>query len=143
MRVPGNVPGVRAEWNFRNHPTGAEQLLASGVPITLVALDATNHAPLTKEFIEKVRSPLARSIWEPIIRQVENDDYEQTYYFWDTLTAAAMLRPGLLLTERVKISVTPDGETREDPLAGHDVDLGIGVDLPALEEFVLELLSYS
>jgi purine nucleosidase len=141
VRVPGNVPGMRAEWNFHNHPTGAAQLVASGAPITLVALDATNHAPLTRAFLDKVQSPLARSIWEPIIRQVENDNYEQTYYFWDTLTAAAMLHPGLLRTERVKVTVLPDGETREDNLAGHDVDLGVGVDVSALESLVLELLA--
>ena len=140
VRVPGNVPGVRAEWNFRNHPKGAAQLVASGVPITLVALDATNHAPLTRNFLEKVRSPLARRIWDAVIHQVENDNNEQTYYFWDTLTAAAMLKPGLLVTERVKIVVLPDGETREDD-SGHAVDLGVSVDVEALETLIIDLLS--
>ena len=55
--VPGNVTGVplsapnrTAEFNIFVDPRAANIVFKSGAPITLVPLDATNHAPLAKYF---------------------------------------------------------------------------------------------
>jgi inosine-uridine nucleoside N-ribohydrolase len=44
--VGGSVePAYRAEWNLWADPVAANRVLRSGVPITLVPLDATNAVP--------------------------------------------------------------------------------------------------
>ncbi|MFI5345677.1 MAG: nucleoside hydrolase [Elusimicrobiota bacterium] len=154
VRVGGNVssPGHdgTAEWNFFNHPKAADVLVRSGVPITLVSLDATNKAPVTREFLERLRSQaerypvskLALATWKVALRHIENEDYTQRYYFWDTLTAAAMIKPGMLKTEAMKIKVITEGpsqgRTVEDS-SGNTVDVGVDVDREQLERLILEL----
>lgn len=56
--VPGNVgashggiDNMAADWNIYVDPRAAAIVLQSGVPITLVPLDATNHVPVTSERI--------------------------------------------------------------------------------------------
>lgn len=52
IEVPGNLEGiaganVTAEWNIFLHAPAAAAVFKSGMPITLIPLDATNTAPLT------------------------------------------------------------------------------------------------
>jgi pyrimidine-specific ribonucleoside hydrolase len=61
VNVPGNV-GITsdiqnkvAEWNIYVDPHAAAVVFASGVPITLVPLDATNDVPVTMDFYRKKR----------------------------------------------------------------------------------------
>ena len=60
--VPGNVgtsgAGIDnsvAEWNIYIDPRAAAIVLQSGAPVTLVPLDATNHAPITQKFYERLK----------------------------------------------------------------------------------------
>ena len=64
--VPGNItwpPTIRnphAEWNFYVDPTAANVVFRSGLPITLVPLDATNDVPLNAAVAARLgRSPNA------------------------------------------------------------------------------------
>ena len=61
LDVPGNgTPQggpAPAEWNFLADPTAAAEVLASGIPITLVPLDATNDVPLSRVY--EIRLPFA------------------------------------------------------------------------------------
>src|SRR5207244_11395989 len=54
LDVPGNVqePGHdgTAEWNIYWDPQAAKRVFDSAIPITMFALDATNHVPVTPEF---------------------------------------------------------------------------------------------
>ena len=96
VRVPGNVeqPGHdgSAEWNLYNEPQAGAEVIQSGIPITLIPLDATNKVPLTRKFIDRLgRQPsiaaqLASQSWQLVAGQ----EGAEQYYFWDTLTAAAM-----------------------------------------------------
>ena len=55
--VPGNQwsnPIQSAETNIYADPTAARIVFESGIPITLVGLDATNEVPLTAEFVEQL-----------------------------------------------------------------------------------------
>ncbi len=154
VRVGGNVGGSgsdgTAEWNFFNHPPAAARVLGSGVPVILVPLDATNKAPVTRDFLERLRgqarsfrvSRLALATWQVALRHIENEDYTQRYFFWDTLTAAAMLSPSVLKTETMRLKVVVDGpsqgRTVESP-SGTAVEVGVDVDRVALERYLLEL----
>ena len=152
VRVNGNVDkgDGTAEWNFYNHPGASASVIDSGVPITLVSLDATNKAPVTRKFLERLAeqakthqvSRLALATWKVALRHIENEDYTQRYYFWDTLTAAAMLRPSLLKTERMKVKVVVEGpscgRTIEHP-SGAPIDVGVDVECAELEDMILAL----
>lgn len=57
IAAPGNVtPG--AEFNMYVDPHAAEIAFTSGLPITLVPLDVTQHVLLTQEQVEKVVRPI-------------------------------------------------------------------------------------
>ena len=57
LDVAGNVPRddggpPTAEWNVFVDPTAAGEVLASGAPVVMVGLDATNRAPISGDFLE-------------------------------------------------------------------------------------------
>ena len=149
VRTGGNVEQKghdgSAEWNFFNQPQAAADVILSGIPITLVALDATNRTPLTQAFLDRlgkqtaIASQLAVQAWRPQVAQVGNDKY----YFWDTLTAAALLEPGVVRTERLKIRVitkgASQGRTVEDP-RGTPVDVALDAGRGRVENLFLTLL---
>jgi inosine-uridine nucleoside N-ribohydrolase len=149
VRTGGNVEQKghdgSAEWNFFNQPQAAAAVILSGIPITLVSLDATNRTPLTQAFLDRlgkqtsIASQLAVQSWRPVVAQVGNDKY----YFWDTLTAAALLEPGVVKTERLKIRVitagTSQGRTVEDP-HGTPVDVALDANRERVEQLFLRVL---
>ena len=100
VNVPGNlrVPGVEidnavAEWNIYVDPLAANLVFQSGVPVTLVGLDATNHVPLNAKFYQQVKkshaTPAADFVYQVLTAQKGFID-SGGYYFWDPLTAAVL-----------------------------------------------------
>jgi len=98
VNVPGNVgaSGVGidnpvAEWNIYVDPYAANGVLQSGIPITLVPLDATNHVPLTRKFYDNLKtnhaSPEATFVYDVLTEQRAFID-SGGYSFWDPLAAA-------------------------------------------------------
>jgi len=149
VRVGGNVEQKgydgSAEWNFFNQPLAASEVIRSGIPITLVALDATNRTPLTRAFLDRLASQpsaasqLAAQSWRLVVDLMGNEQY----YFWDTLTAATLLDPGVVKTERLKILVittgASQGRTVEDP-GGTPVDVALDANRERVEQMFLTLL---
>ena len=149
VRVAGNVeqPGHdgSAEWNFFNQPQAAAAVVGSGIPITLVPLDATNKVPLTRRFLDQlgaqssVASQLAVQAWRLAANQPGTDQY----YFWDTLTAAVMLDPSIAGMENLKITVVTtgpsQGRTREDP-RGNLVQVAVDARQDLVERLFLDVL---
>src|SRR5215469_6319930 len=80
VRTRGNVEQKghdgSAEWNFFNQPQAAADVIASGIPITLVALDATNKTPLTQAFLDRlgkqpaIAAQMAVQAWRPNVALV-------------------------------------------------------------------------
>jgi 5'-nucleotidase len=124
IEVPGNVGnpymGIdnnAAEWNFYLDPHAAQQVLASGVRIRLMPLDATRALPVTSEFVDRVRtrprdqtSDLLLSLLESVHDGIE----AEWYYFWDVLAAVATAHPEVLACRDETIQVV----TREGPMLG-------------------------
>jgi purine nucleosidase len=149
VRVAGNVrqPGHdgSAEWNIFNEPRAAAEVVASGVPITLVSLDATNRVPLNLAFVERLAaqrstaSQVAAQSWRLVVNQIGSDGY----YFWDTLTAAALLDPGIVTTRRLKVKVltsgASQGRTVEAP-DGAPIDVAVDADRTRVERLFLDVL---
>jgi pyrimidine-specific ribonucleoside hydrolase len=98
VHVPGNlqVPGVDtdnqvAEWNIYVDPHAAAVVLRSGAPVTLVPLDATNHAPLTMDFHRRLEADRTTSEVDfvyQVLSQMQDFINSGGYYFWDPLAAA-------------------------------------------------------
>ena len=100
-----------AEWNVYADPMAFKIVLDSKIPIKLITLDLTNDLPVTKDFLAKLEgqsensraSALAFKLWS----LVKGFDY----YFWDTITAAAAIEPGLFTYKEVKIDVSTSGKS--------------------------------
>ena len=55
VTVPGNVEASpAAEWNIYIDPAAARIVIASGVAVTFVALDATNHLPWSDRLVSRI-----------------------------------------------------------------------------------------
>ncbi len=103
--VPGNVYDVDnnylnkvAEWNIFLDVLGSKLLFASGVPITLVPLDACQYVPLDLAFYDRVKahhtSRAATFIYEALTKDI---DFVKSgnFYVWDPLAAAILVDPDL------------------------------------------------
>jgi pyrimidine-specific ribonucleoside hydrolase len=124
IEVPGNVgtPYVgidnnAAEWNFYLDPQAAVRVLASGVRIRLMPLDATSALPVTPEFVDRVRTrprDQASDLLLSLLEAVRDGIDAGWYYFWDVLAAVATARPDVLACRDETIEVV----TREGPQLG-------------------------
>jgi len=149
VRVAGNVQEKgydgSAEWNIFNQPMAADAVMRSGIPITLVPLDATNKVPLARRFLDELgtqKSP-ASQIAEQAWRLAASQPGTDQYYFWDTLTAAVLLDPSVVTIEKLKIRVVTEGasegRTVEDP-KGSPVDVAVDAKQERVERLFLEVL---
>ncbi len=152
VRAPGNLQdgGVfhtknsSAEWNIFIDPTAARIVFGSGVPIRLIALDATNKVPLDSGFLHeiqaKARSPLGRVVAE-VLEADRETIRDGIFYAWDPLAAAALLHPNIVKTEAMHIDIQEDG-----PEAGRTVaspgkpnaDVAVDADAGAFRALFLE-----
>jgi inosine-uridine nucleoside N-ribohydrolase len=150
--VTGNVTdpaldAAQSEWNVYVDPTAASEVFASGAPVLLVALDATNQVPITQAFLERLarnsRTPANALVTElyranPLVGT-------GAAYFWDPLAAAAVIDRSLLTTERADIAVvTVDGSDvgrtiRAD--GGNPIDVAVSADAVGFEALLLRTLA--
>jgi len=127
ISVPGNLGdgGVfktenkTAEWNMYIDPLAANRVLASGLPIELVPLDATNHVPINavfvRDFSKKTSSPLGLFVSQ--LFAGERDLIEQhAFYAWDPLAAVILAHPGIARFKNYHIEIEmkapAEGQTR-------------------------------
>jgi pyrimidine-specific ribonucleoside hydrolase len=120
--VPGNIdrPEIAnssAEWNFYVDPYAANVVLRSGLPITLVPLDATNDVPMSSAVVARLgRSPTAAFVRRLITQQPPG------VYFWDPLAAAVLVEPvvGRYASKRLAVI------EQEGPESGRTAQAGDG-----------------
>jgi len=153
--VPGNVgvSGVGidnsvAEWNVYVDPRAANIVFESGAPITLVSLDATNHAPLTTAFYNRIRdahsSPEATFVFDLLTKNygfVESGGY----YFWDPLAAAILTDESLATFQTRSLGVVEEegsasGRTQASD-NGTNVRVTVSADGPRFEQIFLDTLN--
>ena len=153
--VPGNVgsSGVGidnnvAEWNIYVDPRAANIVLESGAPITLVPLDATNHAPLTPAFYNRIKenhaSPEATFVFDLLTKNygfVESGGY----FFWDPLAAAILTDESLATFQARGLRVVEEegsasGRTQATD-DGSRVRVAVSADGARFEQIFLEGLN--
>jgi inosine-uridine nucleoside N-ribohydrolase len=100
VEAPGNVydPNLgfdnqTAEWNIYADPLAARFVFETGVPITMVPLDATNYVPVSMPFFQRLQQhhPTRAGTFTFNIFYI-NQGWIQSggYYLWDTLAAAVL-----------------------------------------------------
>jgi inosine-uridine preferring nucleoside hydrolase len=149
VEVPGNIGRghERVEFNLWVDPVAAAQVLRSGVPVTLVPLDATNQVPVTNAFAGALKThrragPAAQLAWRLFAR---TGMFAGGQYFWDPLAAAAIATPGVLDVRPRRLTVDtaagPDqGRSRSDA-DGARVRVAVDADRAAFENDLLATLT--
>ena len=142
VSVPGNAPEEpRAETNAWIDPLAARIVAASGVPLTLVPLDATNQVPVTTFLAQALKryhyaTPEATFVWD-LVEATGMD--RGGSYFWDPLAASAALDPSLVRTERGRLSVSREsGVTTVS--TGNTATIAVGADRSKFEQQLLATL---
>lgn len=126
LNAPGNLgdggifktSNKTAEWNIYIDPLAASRVFASGVPIEMVPLDATNHVPIDSAFVhsfsKKAATPLSRFISQLFASEKGFIDLH-AFYAWDPLAAVILVHPGIATFKDlgIEIATTPpvDGRT--------------------------------
>lgn len=149
--VKGNVEEKNhdgsAEWNIYNNPQAFLDVLRSGISITLISLDATQHTPIRKEFIKKLEMNTHRIFYRLVYDSLQLIkpliDIGQ-YMFWDTLTSIVAINPAIVTTKKLTINVITDGpsmgKTFEDQ-NGFEVDVALWANQELFENTVLDILA--
>jgi purine nucleosidase len=147
INVRGNVEEAghdgSAEWNVYADPQAFKSILESGIPTKLITLDVTNELPVTADFLQKLEkqaetykaSNLALKLWS-LVKGFN-------YYFWDTVTAAAAIKPSLFTYKEMRIDVTvagkSQGKTATSLFGGRKVQVATSVQKEAFEELLLSI----
>lgn len=146
IEVPGNTSrNERAEWNIWVDPVAADEVLRSGIPITLVPLDATNQVPLNVFHLEALEAHNNTPAAKAVTTMLEASDQLASggLFFWDQLTAALLVDESYGTSEKRNIEVVID-ENRT--VAGMTLEADTGtsvhvVDSVDRERFETEFLS--
>ena len=143
---PGNIT-PSAEFNFYVDPDAADQVLCSGMPVTLVPLDVTHQVRLTQSFLRHhlggSRHRQARAIRQMTRDLVSGAGGKRGMAMHDPLAVAVAMRPQLVTCESLPVRVETRGEhtlgqsiaDRRGSIDRHSgaarIDVALGVDTDA------------
>jgi inosine-uridine nucleoside N-ribohydrolase len=151
---PGNASAV-AEFHFFCDPSAARQVLRSGTPMTLIALDVTRKIVFSPTDLLELPSPESRTcrflrqIVPCGIRTTSNLYGIEGFHLKDVLGVAAVSLPNVLTTKSLPIDVETRGEltrgmsvvdARAEQHGKANVDLAVGVEVPAVREYIHRIL---
>ena len=120
LDVLGNVEDEPStEWNLYIDPEATRLVLASGIPLTLVPLDATNDVPGNRRLIARAQlaeghpaGVASAQFWRANAEAIVGEGF----YFWDELAATVTFEPDLVALERRTVDFIEGlGATVEDP----------------------------
>jgi pyrimidine-specific ribonucleoside hydrolase len=155
VHVPGNLgdsgmfktDNTAAEWNIYVDPAAAKIVFASGVPIRLVSLDATQRVPidmaLLEQFQSRAKTPLAHFVSQ--VLSLNRDNVRQGYYFaWDPLAAVSLANPGVVTFRPMAIDISDRpgelGRTMEVPKRRPNAQVAVDADALRFREVFMTAL---
>lgn len=153
LDAPGNVSdgdsaNQVSEWNFFADPLAADIVLASGAPITLVPLDATNDVPFSRGFYQRLGAThLTRpAVFTYNLLYLNSWWLDGGMYWWDTLAAAVATAPELVTVEEMTLDVvTDEGPERGRAITsagGSPVRVAVAADRQRFEALFLAVLNH-
>lgn len=135
--APGNVEASDAEWNFWIDVPAAARVLASGVPITLVPLDATDDVPVPGSWTRDLQGAGQSEAvaYLSSLVQIFPAVTSGFFYLWDELAASLAAGEHIAITEELNLMVVQEpgpryGSTVRDP-SGVPVVVATAVPDPA------------
>lgn len=137
-----------ADWNVYCDPYAANIVLESGVPVTLIPLDATNYVPVTSESYERIRdnhtSPEATLVFDLLTANYQEIEWG-ILYFWDPLVAAIVTDEHLATFETMRLRfVEEEGPESGGTKLVHDgpeVRVAVSADRQRFERVFLDTLN--
>jgi inosine-uridine nucleoside N-ribohydrolase len=151
---PGNASAV-AEFHFHCDPGAARQVLRCGAPILVIPLDVMRKVIFSPTDLLELPAPesatcrFLRKIVPHGIRATSNLYGIEGFQLKDVLGIIALTRPAALTTRPAAVDVETRGEltrgmsvvdARVSPPPKPNVDLTVGVDIPAVREYIEETL---
>lgn len=146
--VPGNVEQPdhdgSAEWNFYADPVAAKNAIDTGIPLRIIPLDVTNKVPITKEFLARLDEQADAYRASLMAAKIYSLVKGLNYYFWDTLTVAAAMRPEIFTFKDMRIDISTQGKSQGKSsqafFGGKKAKVAVDMDKSAFEDLVLEVL---
>lgn len=149
MDAPGNVfvnghdGNDPLEWNAFADPSAVQAVFATGVPIDLVSLDATDDVPVPADLTERLAGDHAAGgadlLYELLLRNPSRMDISQGQQLWDELAALALSEPGLVTWDDATVAVGDDGRLTRDA-TGRTIRFANAADATAVESALLTAL---
>jgi pyrimidine-specific ribonucleoside hydrolase len=141
-----------AEWNIFVDVRGAEEIFTSGIPITLVALNATSQVPITTEFVDqlaKINNPVAKFLTNVLNSSTIVGGIGTYLDFWDPLAACVLTDPSLVTTQKFSLRVEQELDEEDDKsgmlivddINGHTMDVALSADADAVYKTYLEIIA--
>lgn len=141
-----------AEWNIFIDPLGAKLMLEFGVPLTLIALNATNDVPIDQSFVDalnKIDTPQATFVSQILAFPANQAGIGSFLSFWDPLAACTISCPELVTTQRFNISIQQEldeeedhsGQLMVDDVQGSSIEVAIAASKEAVYAEYLRVLS--
>ena len=157
VKAEGNVgnSGVdiendHAEWNIYIDPTAANIVFNSGIPVTLVPLDATKDVPVTREFYNTLENhrdtASAKLVYEMLTANLGFVD-SGGFQFWDSLTAAIFTDPSIATFEDMELSVVeeegPESGRTKPASDGSTIKVAVSADRGRFEQILLTIWNWN
>jgi inosine-uridine nucleoside N-ribohydrolase len=136
-----------AEWNIFIDPVAAKTVFASGIPIRLVPLDATQRVPidmaLLEQFQARAKTPLAHFVSQ--VLELNRDNIRQGFYFaWDPLAAVSLANPAVVTFRPMAIDISDRpgelGRTMEIPKRRPNAQVAVDADALRFREVFMTAL---
>jgi inosine-uridine nucleoside N-ribohydrolase len=106
----GDPAATAAEWNLWIDPKADDIVLRSGIPITLVPLDATGKLPLTPAFLDELamdhKAAGADIAYELLAR---SGSLLAGNFFWDQLATVLLTDPSAATSAEARLKAVTDG----------------------------------
>ncbi|QXI26197.1 nucleoside hydrolase [Pseudomonas vanderleydeniana] len=106
-----------AEWNIFLDPLGTQLVFDSGIPVQLVALNASNDIPITQDFVRQlsqINDPVAQFLTQVLGSSTIAPGIGKYLYFWDPLAAVAITDPRFITFKRYHLRVEQELNEEQD-----------------------------